>query len=385
MAVLLCAGAVVAGKLFFSGGEIPVANSRPARATNAPAGTNESDAAREHLRQMPPGNERDQALISALQEIGQRDPRRALALAAELAVTREQKAVYHILFDDFAKRDLPSAVDLLKLAPEGEARENALRTVADHWSAKDFSGALDWAKNISDASERSAATESVLMSLAVTDPKRALDLAAQNLDSAARDRVSEKSLRRLVDTDPSAAAKIIAALPEGEPQRNAAMLTARARAVQNPAAAIAWLQNLPAATQPVVLNNVLDVWLKSDANAAAKFVAQMPAGSVQDAAISRFAENWAVKDSAAAMAWAQTLPGGSAQNAAVISAASGWARTDAAAATQWAQTLPVENPARGEAWRGAFSYWELADKTAAQKFLEKLSAADREILKPAAK
>jgi hypothetical protein len=108
----------------------------------------------------------------------------------------------------------------------------------------------------------------------------------------------------------------------------------------------------------------------------------MPAGSAQDAAVSRFAENWAAKDSAAAVAWAQTLPAGSAQNAAVISLASGWARTDPAAAAHWAQALPPENPARAEALRGAFSYWEQADKTASQNFLEKLSAADRGVLRP---
>ena len=165
-------------------------------------------------------------------------------------------------------------------------------------------------------------------------------------------------------------------------QQNSALVVARALAAQDPAAAVNWLLTLPANMQLVALNSTLDVWLKQDAPAAGNYIAEIPAGAVQDAAVRQFAENWAEKDPAAAVNWAGSLSNASAQDAAVISLASGWARIDPAAAVHWTAGLPTDDPARAEALKGAYSYWELADKTAAENFLETLSAADRAALKP---
>ena len=340
------------------------------------------EAALAWLRQMPQGREYTQGLFIVLQEICKTDPQRALALAQDMAKTHEQKFVYSALFDQLTRMDLTNATAYLQFVPAGDGRDFALRALTDYWARKDSAAALNWAQNLEDAGERSTAMESVLLQQAATDPQQALELAAQNLDGGALNRVVEKSLSQLALTDPQQAADIASELPAGELQENSAINIARALAAQAPDAVVAWLQTLPADIQPTVLNNALDVWLKSDPAGAANFVAAMTAGSQQDAAISHFAEDWAETDSAAAIVWAENLTGSSAQSAAVISIASGWARTDAAAATQWAQNLPAENPARNEALRGAFSYWELADKTASENYLENLTPPDREILKP---
>jgi len=340
------------------------------------------EAALDWLRQMPPGNEYTQGMFIALQAICKTDPQRALVLAAGMATTHEQKFVYHALFDQLAKDDLASAAGWLRSVPEGEARANALRTVADNWSGKDVSGALNWSKNLEDAGERTTATESILISLAVTDPQHTIDLASQNLEGGALDRVLEKSLKELAAENPQAAAEVVSKLPEGELQKNSAMAVARALAAQDPVAAVNWVQTLPADTQPVALNNSLDMWLRQDAVAAGKYVSEMPAGPAQDAAVSHLAENWATKDSAAAINWAESLSNASAQDAATISLASGWARIDPAAAVRWTAELPAENPARITALKGAYSYWEMADAAAAATYLGGLSETDRKAIKP---
>jgi len=327
------------------------------------------------LRRMPRGSEYTQGMFMSLQAICKTDPQRAFALAGEMAVTHEQLVIYNVLLDQLAQNDLSLALDYLRSVPAGEARVNALRAVADGWAGKDPSAALDWAKNLDDAGEHAAMMESILTTLATSDPRRVMDLASANLDGGALDRVLEKSLKQLAVLDPQSAADAVSRLPEGDLQKNSAMAVARSLAEMDPAAAISWQQTLPADSQPVVLNNVLDVWLKQDPATAGQYVAQLSAGPVQDAAVSRFAENWAVKDPAAAIAWAGSLPGGSAQNAAVISIASGWARVDAATATQWAASLPVDNPARAEALKGAYSYWKLADVAAADNYLKTFPVA----------
>ncbi len=340
------------------------------------------EAALDWLRLIPRGREYTQGIFIVLPAICQQDPQRALILAEAMATTHEQKFIYHALFDQLAKNNLSSAVGWLQSAPAGEARENSLRAVMDNWTLKDASAALAWAKNLEDAGERSAALESALTTLAAGDPQKTIELASQNLEGGALDRVLQTSLQQLATENPQAAAEAVGQLPAGELQKNSALSVARSLAAQDPNAAMTWLQTLPADTQPVVLNNVLEVWLKQDATAAGKYVSEMSAGSAQDSAVSHFAENWAEKDPAAAVNWAESLSNTSAQNAAVISLASGWARMDPAAAVRWTAELPAENPARIAALRGAYSYWDLTDKTTAGNFLETLPAADREAIKP---
>ncbi|HEV2694949.1 MAG TPA: hypothetical protein VG347_18795 [Verrucomicrobiae bacterium] len=341
------------------------------------------EAALDWLRQMPPGNEYTQGLFIALPAICKSDPQRALVLAASMATTHEQMAVYNVMFDQLAKDNLAAAAGWVQSVPAGEARENALRTVADNWNRNDSAGALDWAKNLEDAGERTSATESVLTMLAATDPQRAADLASQNLSGEALNRVLQKSLANLATVNPQAAADAVSKLPAGETQTATAIAVARALAAADPAAAIAWLQTLPAETQPVALNNTLDLWLQQDAGAAGKYVSELSAGSAQDAAVSHLAESWAEKDPAAAIAWAAGLSAGPAQNAAIISLTSGWARSDPAAAVRWTAELPADNAARSEALKGAYSYWEMADATAAATYLGGLSESDRNTIKPA--
>lgn len=324
-----------------------------------------------YVRSLPPGSDFTQGLLMVLSAIGRTDPDRALALAAELAKTREQRAIYSALFAQLTEADPASAVSRLAQVPAGEARDNALRAIADGWAQADPSAALTWAQKLNPA-DRAPAMEAVLASLVETDPMRAIELAQQSLSGTAFDRTLLAALQSLTKTDPKTAAALVSKLEPGEVQNQASYAVARALAADNPTGALAWAQTLPAGDlRGKVLNNIMDSWAAKDPVAAGQYVAQMPAGPEQESAAARLATLLAGNPTQA-IAWAQSLGSPAARSAAVINLASAWAQRDPAAAAQWAGSLqPAE--VRSEALNGAMSYWLMQDSAAARNYIFGLS------------
>ena len=83
--------------------------------------------------------------------------------------TREQAAIYNVLFDTFARENPATAAARLALVPAGPARENALRALAGVWLRADVPAALAWAQQLPSA-DRAPALESALHELARTEP-----------------------------------------------------------------------------------------------------------------------------------------------------------------------------------------------------------------------
>jgi hypothetical protein len=155
------------------------------------------EAALAYLRTMPQAEEYTEGLYMVLGALGQTEPHRALALANEMATTREQRLIYNILFDQFARRDIPSALSYLELVPPGEGRENAIRAMATAWADNDMASSLNWAEHLGETTERTAALEATLITLSSQDPRRALALAQQFLSGGALDRILRQRNPRL--------------------------------------------------------------------------------------------------------------------------------------------------------------------------------------------
>lgn len=325
------------------------------------------DAALAYVRQLEPGADYTQGLLMVLSAIGRSDPDRALKLAADLVKTREQRAIYSSLFAQLVAADPGSAVARLAQVPAGEAKDNALRAVADGWAHVDLPAAQAWAQKL-DPVERGPAMEALLATMVETEPLHAIELAQQNLSGAAFDRTLLAGLQSLTRTDPKAAAALVSALAPGEVQSQASLSVARALAADNPTGALAWAQTLPAGDlRGKVLNNILDSWAAKDPSAAGQYVVQMPAGPEQESAAAHLAGLLAGNPTQA-IAWAQSLGDGAARSAAVVNLASAWAQRDPAAAAQWAAALqPAE--VRLEALNGAMSYWLLQDSAAARNYI----------------
>lgn len=325
------------------------------------------NAALAYIRELPPGSDYTQGLLMVLSEIGRTDPDRALALAAELVKTREQRALYSSLFAQLAEADPASAASRLASVPVGESRDYALRALADGWAHSDLPAALAWAQKLP-STERAPAMEAVLAALVSTDPMRAIELAQDSLTGAAFDRTLLAALQTLTRTDPKAAANFIGKLAPGEVQTQASYAVVRALAAETPAGALAWVRTLPAGElQGQLLNNVLDLWAAKNPTAAGQYILQMTAGPEQDSAAAHLAGLLAANPSQA-IAWAQSLGSSTARSAAMVNLASAWAQRDPAAAAQWAGSIEPA-PVRIEALNGALSYWLLHDSAAARNYI----------------
>lgn len=332
------------------------------------------DGALAYVRTLPDGAERTQAILMALSIIARTDIDRALKLARELAVTREQRAIYNALFAQLATRDIADAVQRLATVPGGFARMNALRAVADVWAARDAEAVLAWAEKFTDSADRTIAMEAALAGLARQNPQRAIALAQEKLGGASLQQAILAFVPRLIESDPAAAAQVVAALPTGETKMLVAAEVARTVGVTAPQQALAWADALAdAPSQQVARRAALEAWALSDPVSASLYVAAMPAGAAQVAAAEQVARVLGSKSPAQAVAWVQTLPSAEARQAASIYAASSWAQSDPSAAAQWASHLPADG-GRGAALRGALSHWVRADAAATQSFVAGLPA-----------
>ena len=329
------------------------------------------------MRALPRGADYDTALFLLLDGLHRRDPERALALARDLATTREQAAIYNVFFDTFAHANPAMAVSRLAFVPPGPARENAVRALAGVWLRLDAPVALAWVRQLPPV-ERAPALESALHELARTDPLQVIELAQTSLMGPALERTLFLAVQKLTVTDPAAAVGIVPLLPAGDTQTRAALEVARALAAKNPAADLDFIAQLPSGSaSALALNSVLTSWVATAPAAAAQYVAALPSGPRQDAAAAHLAGLLA-REPANALAWAQSLPSVNARAAAQVSLASAWAQIDPAAATLWASTQIV-GPAATSALTGALSYWVLSDATAACDFVTTLPASTQSV------
>jgi hypothetical protein len=332
----------------------------------------DAEAALAYIRRLPPGGERSQAVMLALQTIGRQDPDRALMLAGDLVSNREEAAIYSALFAQLAEADPAGAAQKLEPVPGGVARENALRAVADAWAHRDLLSARSWAEKLG-VGDRDVAIESVALTMIERDPLPGLELAQKYLHGPTLERVLSAGLPKLADVDAPAAAAIVPLLPAGETQVLAAADVARRLAARNPAEAVAWAKSLSdGRAQQVAVNNAVDAWARVDASAAATYVAQFPAGPTRVALVEHFAAGYGSRSPLEAVGWAESLPADGTRQAAQVTIASAWAQHDPAAANRWASTLPT-GAAQEQALAGALSYWVLHDAQAAQSFVAGLN------------
>jgi hypothetical protein len=228
------------------------------------------------------GNEYALALFALLKDVGQRDPRRALALAKKLAVTSEQLVVYSVLFDQFAADRAADAVPLLDLVPAGEARNYAIRALTTRWAGQDLETALVWAQRLGNAEDRALAVEAVLFDLSVNEPWRASTACGGAESRRRRDRAHRVPGLRAAEDDRSGPVGGFRPLAAGRRNPDARRAGSRARDGGAGSGASPGMDRqlaLPAAEQrATALNNVLDVWLAKSAGAAADYVSRCSGG-----------------------------------------------------------------------------------------------------------
>lgn len=124
---------------------------------------------------VPPGDNFQQAVSGILTSWARENPAEAAAAAMELPPGR----AFSNVASQIASQWISSAAnkqdvfDWARSLPEGEARENSLRSVFSTWSRQDPQAALTWARGISEEKDRIRQTESIARDWLRQDPNSA--------------------------------------------------------------------------------------------------------------------------------------------------------------------------------------------------------------------
>jgi hypothetical protein len=361
------------------------------------------DALLDYVLDLAP-ERREEALRSGgLQAFALVDPQRALQVAGgmpgELGAMMRRTALMGI-----ARDDPLAAISLAETLPTSE-REMMLSVIATSYGRTDPEAALLWAQSLNPPSPN--AVGNVLAGLARVDPDRAIDLLFDSMDTMNQRNpgtlmsiVSNGSLDgdhmvkladRLLATPGRAQAlqMLTQTWAQRQPQDATRWLLARGSsapraalaqaAIQlarvDPAAATAYLNNVPPDLRATWISAVADGYAQADARAAASWIAQHRGEPGYDAALtaiagraaagdpagaarlfdsvnaaeapdapqtaSRITAEWARRDHRAAAAWAAAVADESARTSAIRTAAASWATRDAPGARGWALGLPT--------------------------------------------
>jgi hypothetical protein len=277
-------------------------------------GGNPMDFAKSAL-ELPPGAERDMALMLSLGELGERNPAEAFRFAESL--------------------------------PEGPERDQALRWIASGLPAGNLEQTLSLVDSVTDSDLRKLIVANVVAKEAETNPTAAMNALQMIEDPLIRANALAATANSWAESDPESA--LSHAKTSSDPAVRSDLLLA--------------LSSSPEADSKEVFDAVLE---------------HMPSGMAYQAAISDLFENWAPKDPSAAAGALSQIPPGPALDSATAEVATAMAESGAPKKqiAAWIGGLP-EGSARLEAVDGLYSEWARTDPSGALTEVARLKGADR--------
>ncbi len=315
-----------------------------------------------------------------VEEVGEQDLARAKKLIAAFPDKAMRLAAETGWRNAFAKSDPVAAADVIATMEDRNAAQGMANAAIAEASRRGAGVLRLLASKLTDADMR----VSLGNAMAAYDVEEAANIAGEVLAnwSSSYPPGLARFYEALVRQDAMRAAEWASALPQ-KPGRDALGTVAKLWAAQDPAAALAWLQEHPQkepadAAQPLGERNdarleVFDVWLRREEAAARAWAAALPRGELREAMDARFithlterhraseaaaifaqsgsdakpslarrvTEELARDHPLAAAQWAVDLPAGRAQSLAIAAAVKSWAQRDPQAAAEWVGQFPL--------------------------------------------
>ncbi|MEM7707160.1 MAG: hypothetical protein AAF358_16510, partial [Pseudomonadota bacterium] len=277
---------------------------------------------------------------NVVQQIGNADPNRALALAAELPESSRRTNLVRNSLTQLAAIDPLAALDQLEQVPSGQPRRSAMRNVVSNWAQSDPVMAMDWVMALA-SDQRPEILQSISWSVISSDLELAL---AYTDDMNPHEKVSWIS--QLIDDyaakDPQAA---IAWLAEYEylPQYGEWLGTvAQSRIVDDPRWALKLLDRIeePQQLQAAQLQ-IIHTWVQFDPTAAGKWWHRQPDENRDLTVLGDLVGTWASQDRDTARKWVLRLSDNRERDRALMAYLQS-AGHDQADYAKW--TLEIENP-----------------------------------------
>ena len=353
------------------------------------------DALLDYVLDLDPDRRNEAMRTGGLQAFALVDPQRALQVAE--SVTGELGAMMRrTALMGLARDDPLAAISLAETLPTNE-REMMLSVIATSYGRSDPEAALAWAQSLNPPSPN--AVGNVLAGLARVDPDRAIDLLFETMDlmnqrgpgplmslvsnGALDAEHTAKLADRLLATPGRAQSlqMLTQVWAQRQPQDATRWLLARGAAAPrsalgqaaiqlarvDPAAAIAYIDNVSPDLRATWISAVAEGYAQNDARSAASWIAQHRGEPGYDAALTAIAARTAQSDPAAAARLFDSINAAEApdapQTAGRITAE--LARRDHRAAASWAAAVADEN-ARTTAVGTAAAQWATRDAPGAR-------------------
>jgi hypothetical protein len=311
--------------------------------------------------------------VAAIPAIAQRDPLAAYARAAQLPEGQERRQVVQQIARSFAQRDADGALAWVKSLqpPEPEVLAVVVTGIAE----KDPLRALDLAASIGPLMEQQQAMQSIVMNAIGRDPSLSSALLQRVLalpNEAQRQALVQQVVMSWASKEPARAADWLIANADRAPP-SAIMSVASQFALLDLEQAAAYANRVPSQSRGAWLRGVASGYASSDPRGALNWVEQfrgspeyedaafaviVPAARVDPetaaraaeglgrddyrrSAISQVAMQWAMRDPAQAATWAAGLSDQSSRASATMTVASFWSNQDPQAARVWASGQPA--------------------------------------------
>lgn len=322
-----------------------------------------------------------------------KDLKGGLEKLAKLTAGQNDKGIYSDAFADWAKdpKAAPAAAAAALALPDGDERAAALSGVTSGWDESDAKSCLDWASSLP-STDADILKNAVMTVATQQNDSRQPALAAQYVD-----KFQDISVRNQVigdigiawgsgswgngqseGTDPAAALAwldqvalgdrydstvnfIFMQMSKDNPSNAATLVdevtdpVARESAITNvaeewvkddPAAALAWVQNLPDSekVRNDALAQMIPIMAAEDPAAAAALLqnSSIPAASQP---VEPIMNSWAAYEPQAALAWAGNLPDGDTKNNALDAALATMSASNLTGAWNYAANLTANDPA----------------------------------------
>jgi len=341
----------------------------------------------------------------------EKDPAAAYAALRNLPYNQTYE-LYPRAFEIWAWQDPVAAATAALNLPSSSIRDSTLDRIAYTWSLTDSAAALAWAKNLPPSAGKNDALAMVVIDLghadpvataaafasynippgyvhndalnsiassyAEIDPAGALQWADKNLTGGDYQTATVSILLAISKTDPAAAAADLAKISDSG-VFNAALENFMLQnwTQQDPQAALAWAQALPAdnlSARNAAIAQVFSSWTATDPAAAGNYILQnFTTDPAYNTLATQVAASLAKADPEGAFKWALSLPtGGGARINAITTALGALTDVDPQAAWQDAQKLTGgSNAARAEA--SVISSWANQQPAQAAAALPSLS------------
>lgn len=303
---------------------------------------NDLAAATSWVESLPDGEKKDAVLLAMAGATAGNEP----ALAAKYctlfttAPTQPMLEQVRAIAGTLAKDDISGAVEWARGLKAETARQAALSAFSEAWAQNDPKGMAAYALGLPAGEAQTEYLTAACAALAMCDFPGTLALLQPLTDDELRRGLIEQAVRGCDLPHLDQAAKYIAAMPAGKDQEAAIQGLLSRWTPTDPEMAVNWLRSFPENNpQTEPMQLVIKAWSQAEPAAVARWLANLPVGTASAGMVNAFLDGAVGKYPEFAGQWAKSVTDETKRKDYVLQVARQWMKTDPSAATNWIDRL----------------------------------------------